>query len=123
MKKILIFVIPLTISLFGASFDCSKAKTNVEKMICSDKELSVMDENLSKVFKEAIKYTKEKNQLKNEQFAWMKKRNGCKDVKCLIDSYHLQLDYLEKKTQDRHPTAKQTITRLALMSETLYADT
>lgn len=123
MKKLLTLVLLLTITLFGASFDCSKAKTDVEKTICSDKELSVIDENLSKVFKEVIKTTKDKNQLKNKQFAWMKERNECKDVKCLIDSYHLQLDYLEKKTQDRHPTAKQTITRPTLMSEMLYADT
>ncbi len=50
-------------------------------MICSDKELSVMDENLSKAFKEAIQTTKDKNQLKNKQFTWLKERNECKDLK------------------------------------------
>lgn len=34
MKKLLTLILFLNISLFGASFDCAKVKTNVEKMIC-----------------------------------------------------------------------------------------
>jgi uncharacterized protein len=123
MKKLLTLILPLTITLFGASFDCSIAKTNIEKMICSDKELSVMDENLSIAFKEAIKTTKEKNQLKNKQFAWLKERNECKDLKCLHDSYNLQLKYLENKAQYQFATVQKESARPTLMSEALYADT
>jgi uncharacterized protein len=123
MKKLLTLVLSLTITLFGASFDCSKAKTNIEKMICSDKELSVMDENLSKTFKEAIKTTKDKNQLKNKQFAWLKERNECNDLNCLYDSYNFQLKYLENKAQYQFATDQKKITRPTLMSEALYADT
>lgn len=74
-------------SLFGASFDCTKAKTNIEKMICADPELSALDENLSKVFKESLKSADDKEQLKKEQFAWMKERNLCKDNACSKKSY------------------------------------
>lgn len=123
MKKLLALVFPLTITLFGTSFDCSKAKTNVEKIICSDKKLSVMDENLSKAFKEAIANSKDKNQLKNEQFIWLKKRNDCKDSGCLYDAYNLQLKHLENKVQPPFTMPQNALIRPALMSETLYADT
>lgn len=123
MKKVFTFVFSLTITLFGASYDCSKAKINVEKMICSDKQLSVMDDNLSKAFQEAMKNTKDKKQLKNEQFAWLKERNECKNVNCLHDSYNLQLKYFENKAKYQLTTDQKEKTRPALMSETLYADT
>ena len=34
----------------AASFDCGKATSEVEKIICSDDELSRLDESLSKVY-------------------------------------------------------------------------
>ena len=39
----------------AASFDCAKAVTNIEKMICSDAELSKLDEELSKAYSEVLK--------------------------------------------------------------------
>jgi uncharacterized protein len=84
-----------TISAFGASFDCAKASSNVEKMICADPELSALDENLSKVFKEAMKSTDDKDQLKKDQFAWMKERNKCKAVKCIKEKYQEKLVLFE----------------------------
>ena len=87
MKKLLTLILLLSISLFGASFDCTKAQSNVEKMICSDVELSALDDNLSKAFKEALKSTEDKDQLKKEQFLWMKERNQCKDNACTQKSY------------------------------------
>lgn len=87
MKKLLTLILLLSVLLFGASFDCAKATSKVEKMICADPELSALDENLSKVFKEAMKNIDEKDQLKKEQFAWMKERNLCKDNVCIQKSY------------------------------------
>lgn len=74
MEKLLSLILLLNISLFGASFDCAKALSNVEKMICADPELSALDENFSKAFKEAMKNTEDKEDLKKEQFTWMKER-------------------------------------------------
>ena len=50
-------LLPLTLSLLmmhlggsvqAASFDCTKARSSMEKLICSDAELSVLDESLAK---------------------------------------------------------------------------
>lgn len=72
MKKLLTLILLLSVSLFGASFDCAKATTKVEKMICADPELSALDENLSKAFKEAMSATNDKEQLKKDQKIWQK---------------------------------------------------
>ena len=75
MKKILTLILLFTLSLFGASFDCTKAKTNVEKMICADPELSALDEKLNQVYKEALTKSNNKNKLIQEQREWIKERN------------------------------------------------
>jgi uncharacterized protein len=83
-----------TMSLFGASFDCAKASSNIEKMICANPELSTLDDNLSKVFKEALKSTNDKDQLKKEQFLWMKERDYCKENVCVQKSYKNRISEL-----------------------------
>ena len=92
MKNVLTLILLLTLSVFGVSFDCAKAKTNVEKMICSDPELSLLDENLSQVFNKALKISKYKNALKTQQLMWLKERNKCDDdIDCVINSYRDRL--------------------------------
>lgn len=76
MKKLLISILILSISLFGASFDCAKAKSNVEKMICKDAELSALDEKLHIVYKEALGKSLDKAKLIQEQRDWVKERNS-----------------------------------------------
>jgi len=39
----------------AASFDCAKARTKVEKLICGDPQLSRQDEDLAKAYGEALK--------------------------------------------------------------------
>jgi uncharacterized protein len=51
MKKIFLLLTLTSTLLFPASFDCKKAKTDVEKLICSDKELSQLDEELNEAYK------------------------------------------------------------------------
>lgn len=55
MKPKVLFILTLLGSVFieaqAASFDCDKAATKIEKMICSDKELGSLDEDLLKAYK------------------------------------------------------------------------
>lgn len=41
-------------SLLAASFDCAKAGTPVEKMICADERISKLDSDLSDAYKGAF---------------------------------------------------------------------
>jgi uncharacterized protein len=68
----------------GASFDCEKATTLVEKTICQDPELSHLDELLTQTYKTALNATKEPDALRSQQKAWRTNvRNKCLDSVCL----------------------------------------
>ncbi|MDR2790403.1 MAG: hypothetical protein LBB59_05460 [Campylobacteraceae bacterium] len=56
MKKLLFLLTLTTTFLFPASFDCQKAKTDIEKLVCSDEELSRLDEELNEAYKEIITF-------------------------------------------------------------------
>ena len=55
MKKIVLILSFFVLFTHAASFDCKKARTSVEKHICSDANLSVLDEELAKVYKKVLK--------------------------------------------------------------------
>ncbi len=77
----------------AASFDCQKASTDVEKRICSDTQLSVLDEDLAKVYKNALQ--RDPDRVKTQQQRWLKyTRNDCNTPGCLKDAYKLQIDRL-----------------------------
>lgn len=96
MRLIIYYLLFLNISLFGASFDCAKASSNVEKMICSDDELSELDQKMSLIFTKAFKTSKYKEALKKQQIAWIKERNQCgEDIDCVINSYRDRLSVFD----------------------------
>jgi len=71
----------------AVSFDCAKASTLVEKTVCSDKELSDLDDLLMQSYKNAMSNATNKKALKAAQLAWLKTRNRCQDVGCLKKAY------------------------------------
>ena len=81
----------------AASFDCQKASTDVEKLICSDSQLSLLDEDLAKAYKNAVQ--KDPARIKTQQQRWLKyTRNDCNSLECLKDAYSLQIDRLNGLT-------------------------
>lgn len=65
---------------FAASFDCNKASTSVESLICSNTDISLADEKMASVYAKAKKINPE---IVTSQRAWVKQRNVCQDVECL----------------------------------------
>lgn len=80
----------------GASFDCAKASTKVEKMICADAGLSLQDEEVAKVYGEVLKKSLDEALLKKQQRGSIKARNQCKDISCLRDHYRGRLAVLNE---------------------------
>lgn len=95
----------------AASFDCGKAKTEIEKLICSNAKLSKLDEEMATAYREAIKrvtaldnekatveryrsfqeagekvvtYT---DYAKFHQQRWLKERVFCETTGCLKELY------------------------------------
>ncbi len=76
------------------SFDCNKAISSVEKIICTSKKLSDLDRYLTQIYKEA-RHTGGSESLKNlleTQRMWLRLRNQCRDEVCLIKAYEFRLD-------------------------------
>ncbi len=86
----------MTLSAQAASFDCSKATTKIERMICDNPELSKLDEDLGLVYGEALEKASDPAVLKNEQLQWLKERNACGDADCAGFSYKERIAYLGK---------------------------
>ena len=115
LKLIVISALLITSNLYSSekiqpSFDCSKAKTRVEKLVCSDEVLSTLDRDMQKAYdlmmgkydlaymneeaKEEIKPYLEK--LKQSQIEWVKHRdkycNTEKDKeefrRCVLNEYY-----------------------------------
>jgi uncharacterized protein YecT (DUF1311 family) len=85
----------------AASFDCEKASSEVEKTICSDDELSKLDETLNKVYLQALKRTDIKEQTIESQKQWLKKvRDACQDADCLKEAYENRIWELSPSSHD-----------------------
>jgi len=74
----------------AASFNCAKATTQTEKMICADQDLGKLDEQLAGIYSEG----KHIPGLKNEQRAWLTEIKKCIDVACLKTAYRERLEEL-----------------------------
>ena len=76
---------------FAPSFNCAKASTEVERLICGDKELSSLDVELNELYKKAMDSGKDTESLKGSQAEWQKSsRNKCDDKDCLVTAYKLR---------------------------------
>ena len=82
---------------FSPSFDCEKASSGSERLICSSKELSVADVKLAQAYKLAANVSIDKDTLKKEQNAWRKnERDACADIQCMLAAYQNRLIQLTR---------------------------
>lgn len=79
------------------SFDCAKASTEPERLICTNKELSEADVKLSQAYKVAMNSSPDIETLKKEQNTWRKSiRDACADVTCLNEAYQQRISQLSR---------------------------
>src|SRR5205823_14012419 len=65
----------------SASFDCAKAKTKIEKQICSNTKLSELDDKLTTLYNKVLAQSPVPEDTKEQQREWVKgSRNVCKDA-------------------------------------------
>ncbi|ECG6537098.1 hypothetical protein E2M49_08665 [Salmonella enterica subsp. enterica serovar Frintrop] len=110
LKLFVVFTFLLQIGTANAvSFDCSKAKSYSEKLICSDRELSEQDDELYILYKEAKTRYSDKSEFKKITTSLRNEREKCNSEDCVRDWYETaKLKYADlKKTQNL--TLRQTI--------------
>ncbi|MGQ5523571.1 lysozyme inhibitor LprI family protein [Chitinimonas sp. PSY-7] len=82
-------------SVSAASFDCAKAKTETERLICTTPELSELDERLSEAYMTVLSRMNTKFLFKTSQKAWLSDIQKCKTVDCLKTEISKRTELLE----------------------------
>lgn len=92
----------------AASFDCAKARSPMEKLICSDSKLSSMDEQLNAAFRDAVTRANAKPLLTTWQRSWLKSFDStqCKDAKCLSIEFGKRIALLQSVASSTDPAAQ-----------------
>lgn len=77
------------------SFDCAKASTRSEQLICSDGALANLDATMASTYSSARERVPDKTALKNAQNKWRRDvRDACGDVSCMMTSYEERIAHL-----------------------------
>ena len=84
----------------GAGFDCTKARTRAEKMICADPRLSELDGKLTSLFKKNLEAADDARDMRSAQQAWIKTRDACRDAGCLTRVYTDRIAALDKQATE-----------------------
>lgn len=79
----------------AASFDCGLANGFVENSICTEQDLSKLDDELSIYYKSAKSNAENSEIITQEQLDWLKKRNLCTTKECIIEKYSNRISELK----------------------------
>lgn len=81
---------------WAPSFDCARAATGAERLICSNRQLSAADVALAQAYRAARARAVDKAALTVTQSTWRKSvRDACSDVQCMVAAYEQRLSELQ----------------------------
>jgi uncharacterized protein len=90
-----LFLLSIAGHSYAASFDCGKAASEVEKLICSDAELSKLDESMNEAYQKALQRSDLRAQTIKWQRLWLKnERDVCKNAQCIKAAYETRIKEL-----------------------------
>jgi uncharacterized protein len=76
--------------------DCSKPKSPIEMLLCSNDRLSAAETLMALAFRDAFYRTEDKEKLREDQERWTRTvRDVCNDVPCLLKAYRDRTDELQ----------------------------
>lgn len=85
----------------AASFDCSKAVSRMENLICSDERLRFKDRNLGQAYRALMALTYEQGKVFSDQKNWLSTVGAqCNDVPCLDSAFATRAEELEKQRKE-----------------------
>lgn len=102
-KFLFIFFLSICLQAHSASFDCSKAKSKLEKFICSNPAIDDADKKMGEAFREARKQITLKGYISADQKYWLKDEYsscGARPDKPLDKSVDSCLEILNKRISD-----------------------
>lgn len=95
-------LVALSTQVLAASFDCIKASSETEKLICADPELSALDMLMTEKY-----LSIEDSKPIAEQRSWLSQRNKCDEKACLKEAIINRIDELDAII-DGHPNAEKS---------------
>jgi uncharacterized protein len=98
-RAVLAIVVALMVPVPAlAALDCSRAKTNAEKMLCSNSRLAEADERLAFAFRGAIHRGADPKELMEAQRVWIREsRDVCNDAECMLKAYEERISDLDSR--------------------------
>lgn len=102
----------IALAVAAPSFDCTRATTKVEKMICADPELATMDAAVGLAYR-----GRRSLQERRDQRQWLKQRDTCADRECLIATYEerMMLFFPDRGAQVRNYRSDDNDGRLSIL--------
>lgn len=101
MNALVVLAITIALAVAApvlAALDCSRAKTNVEKLLCSNPRLAKADQRMSLAFRGAIHRGADPRMLMEAQRAWIDDaRDVCNDVPCMLKAYEERISDLDNR--------------------------
>jgi len=81
-----------------AAQDCSRARSNAEKMLCSNSRLAQAEERMAYAFRIAIRHGADPSALMQSQRRWSTEiRDACNEVDCMLKAYEERTAELENR--------------------------
>jgi uncharacterized protein len=84
----------------AAGFDCDKAASRIEQLICANPDLNSLDSQLEGAYLGALDRSNHPEQVKERQLAWLKERDACADAKCMSAAYSRQIQLLSSLSDE-----------------------
>lgn len=91
------------------SFDCIKAQSNVEHIMCGNPDLMKMDATVNRGFVDMqlvdSKEISYQDPVRVGQMDWLRNvRNKCTTTTCLFDAYNSRIQYIKRRVSSAYPS-------------------
>ena len=92
----------------AASFDCRKAATAIEKMICADPALAALDCQLAAAYRRALAISPRPDSIQSDQHSWLaRERARCTDAACLKKAYGSRARRSSRRRRSPRPSTSR----------------
>jgi uncharacterized protein len=92
----------------AASFDCSKASNIVETLICTDPNLSRLDDQMATAYAAPHNQSRDLQKLIADQRAWLRQRNACQTASCITTAYQQRIAALGGQPSSNIPATQES---------------
>ena len=96
LRILAVGVLALATAPVWAVTDCSRPKTSIDWLLCSNDKAALADNIMAAAFRDAFRRTDDKDALIQDQERWKREvRDACNDIPCLMRAFQDRTSELE----------------------------